>query len=287
MQPRPSVLWLALLMAPSPAHAQGLNLIAGVREEAADTIADIAVTVEDGGQSVILFNPARARRLGPQLTMFFMAHEYGHIFHHHRKDTFDRLPDGERVAALQGQELEADCYAARTLGQGHREAPEAAIRFFTRLGPFQFDMLHPTGAQRAARIIACMPPGPPEPAGSRGDTGIEPGPVSGEPDRISFQVRTPQLSETQEGREVTLWLDGVSVGHISNMRSPSVLMLERFPAGIHSYRLQLEVYALDGTMQFSLNGAINGAGHIVTHEGDRFRVEWFPGEMPRLVREAE
>jgi hypothetical protein len=35
------------------------------------------------------------------------------------------------------------------------------------MGPFRFDNLHPTGAQRAAKILACLPPGAelPRPAG--------------------------------------------------------------------------------------------------------------------------
>jgi hypothetical protein len=55
------------------------------------------------------------------------------------------------------QELEADCYAARTLAGIEPAAVEAAIRFFNRLGPFRFDAWHPSGAQRAAKILACLP----------------------------------------------------------------------------------------------------------------------------------
>lgn len=135
--------------------------------------------------------------------------------------------------------------------------------------------------------MACLPPGPGPDRLAQGDTGIEPGPVSGEPERISFRVRTPSLSESEEGREVTLWVDGLPIGRISNMRSPTLVTVNRFPAGIHSYRMNLEVYALDGTMQFSLNGSISGGGHLVIRDGDSFRVEWFPGETPRLVREEE
>jgi hypothetical protein len=34
---------------------------------------------------------------------------------------------------------------------------EQALAFFTRLGTRSFDRLHPTGAQRATQILACMP----------------------------------------------------------------------------------------------------------------------------------
>ena len=57
------------------------------------------------------------------------------------------------------QELEADCYATRLLAEDNRPAVEAALQFFTRMGPFRFDDLHPSGSQRAAKILSCLPAG--------------------------------------------------------------------------------------------------------------------------------
>ncbi len=68
-----------------PADAQGLHLIPGVPEIASDTIDDIAIATVDLPQPVIYYNPIRARRYGPQLTEFFLAHEYGHIALHHTR----------------------------------------------------------------------------------------------------------------------------------------------------------------------------------------------------------
>jgi hypothetical protein len=73
------------------------------------------------------------------------------------------------------QELEADCYAALTLGESDPAAVAAAIRFFNRLGPFRFDAWHPSGAQRAAKILACLPDNSPtdlSAAGGRTDNPV-------------------------------------------------------------------------------------------------------------------
>jgi hypothetical protein len=65
--------------------------------------------------------------------------------------------EGDLGALRQRQELEADCYAARTLSESEPETIGAALRFFTRMGPFRFDAWHPSGSQRAAKILACLP----------------------------------------------------------------------------------------------------------------------------------
>ncbi len=204
------------------ADAQGLHLIPGVPEIATDTIDDIAIATVDVPQPAIYYNPIRARRYGPQLTEFFLAHEYGHIALHHTRAGLSVLPDEVRDSALQAQELEADCYAARRADPRARAASEAAIRFFTRLGPFRFDAVHPTGSQRAAMIRDCMPalPDEPEQKVGIGETGVEVGPVSGDVERITFNVNMAALAQTERGREAQLWVDGLNVGRISNMRIP-------------------------------------------------------------------
>jgi hypothetical protein len=271
----------------APASAQGLHLIPGIPEIATDTIDDIAIATVDLPQPAIYYNPNRARRYGPQLTEFFLAHEYGHIALHHIRAPLLGLPDEQRDSALQAQELEADCYAARRSDPRARAASEAAIRFFTRLGPFRFDNVHPTGSQRVARIIDCMPPLPPDQPEQKvgiGETGVEVGPVSGDVERITFNVNMAALAQTERGREAQLWVDGLKVGYISNMRIPWSLSINRFGAGIHSYRMELALYDEEGFLQFSRSGTVVGHGHIVVREGDSFQIDWSPGSPPSLIK---
>jgi len=268
------------------ADAQGLHLIPGVPEIATDTIDDIAIAIVDVPQPAIYYNPIRARRYGPQLTEFFLAHEYGHIALHHTRAGLGVLPDEVRDSALQAQELEADCYAARRSDPRARVASEAAIRFFTRLGPFRFDAVHPTGSQRAAMIRDCMPdlPDEREQKVGIGETGVELGPVSGDVERITFNVNMAALAQTERGREAQLWVDGLNVGRISNMRIPWSLALNQFGAGLHSYRMELALYDEEGFLQFSRSGSVVGHGHIVVREGDSFLVDWSPGSPPSLIK---
>ena len=268
------------------ADAQGLHLIPGVPEIATDTIDDIAIAIVDVPQPAIYYNPIRARRYGPQLTEFFLAHEYGHIALHHTRAGLSVLPDEVRDSALQAQELEADCYAARRADPQARAASEAAIRFFTRLGPFRFDAVHPTGSQRAAMIRDCMPdlPDEREQKVGIGETGVELGPVSGDVERITFNVNMAALAQTERGREAQLWVDGLNVGRISNMRIPWSLALNQFGAGLHSYRMELALYDEEGFLQFSRSGSVVGHGHIVVREGDSFLVDWSPGSPPSLIK---
>ena len=268
------------------ADAQGLHLIPGVPEIATDTIDDIAIAIVDVPQPAIYYNPIRARRYGPQLTEFFLAHEYGHIALHHTRAGLSVLPDEVRDSALQAQELAADCYAARRADTRARAASEAAIRFFTRLGPFRFDAVHPTGSQRAAMIRDCMPdlPDEREQKVGIGETGVEVGPVSGDVERITFNVNMAALAQTERGREAQLWVDGLNVGRISNMRIPWSLALNQFGAGLHSYRMELALYDEEGFLQFSRSGSVVGHGHIVVREGDSFLVDWSPGSSPSLIK---
>lgn len=270
----------------SQADAQGLHLIPGVAEIATDTIDDIAIATVDQPQPAIYYNPIRARRYGPQLTEFFLAHEYGHIALHHTRAGLSVMPDEVRDSALQVQELEADCYAARRSDPRARAASEAAIRFFTRLGPFRFDAVHPTGSQRAATIRDCMPavPDEREPKVGIGETGIEVGPVSGDVERITFNVNMAALAQTERGREAQLWVDGLNLGRISNMRIPWSLSIDQFGAGLHSYRMELALYDEEGFLQFSRSGSVVGHGHIVVREGDSFLVDWSPGSPPSLIK---
>ena len=129
-----------------------------VQPIASDTLHDVAVTAYEHGRPVIYFNPALMQRIGPQLADFFIAHEYGHVAYGHTGGALSQ-PDDDLSALRQRQELEADCYATRLLAEDNRPAVEAALQFFTRMGPFRFDNLHPSGSQRAAKILSCLPAG--------------------------------------------------------------------------------------------------------------------------------
>lgn len=124
---------------------------------ATDTLRDVAVAVYDLRHPTIYINPDRLQQFGPELSEFFLAHEFGHIrFHHTRANALNaEAPTHDKL--IQGRELEADCYAAATLGRTDPPAVLAAVRFFSEMGPYHFDREHPSGSQRAARILACLP----------------------------------------------------------------------------------------------------------------------------------
>ena len=149
----------ALLLPAGAEQARAVQRLIDVRQVATDTLRDVALAVFEHGRPVIYYNPGLLQQFGPNLTTFFFAHEYGHVRYGH---TGAALVTGESdpSAIRQRQELEADCYAARTLAESDPAAVGAAIRFFTRLGPFRFDAWHPSGSQRAAKILACLPESP-------------------------------------------------------------------------------------------------------------------------------
>ena len=144
----------ALLLPAGAEQARALQRLIDVRQIATDTLRDVAVATFEQGRPVIYYNPGLLQQIGPRLTSFFLAHEYGHIRYGHTGAAL-AAGEGDLGALRVRQELEADCYAARTLSESEPEAVDAAVRFFTRMGPFRFDAWHPSGSQRAAKILAC------------------------------------------------------------------------------------------------------------------------------------
>jgi hypothetical protein len=148
---------IGALLLPAGAHrAQAVQRLMDVRQIATDTLHDLAVAAFENGRPVIYYNPVLMQRVGPELETYFFAHEYGHVHYGHTGSALT-AGEGDLGALRVRQELEADCYAARTLADTDHEAVDAAIRFFTRMGPFRFDAWHPSGAQRAAKILSCLP----------------------------------------------------------------------------------------------------------------------------------
>lgn len=122
-----------------------------------DTLRDVAVAVYDSAHPVIYVNQVKLSQFEPVMQQFFMAHERGHItLHHTRAYALNGTIEGKR-AAIVARELEADCWASQTLARTDRRAALGAARFFAQMGPFRYDREHPSGSQRAARILACLP----------------------------------------------------------------------------------------------------------------------------------
>ena len=146
----------ALLDRDTEPQAYSQAVPVSVLEIPTDTLRDVAVARYDVQRPVIYYSPKLMRRLGPQLSDFFMAHEYGHIHYRHTQASALNTGRMSRDSLLQLRELEADCYATETLASTNGPAIAAAVRFFSRLGAIRFDAEHPTGAQRAATILACL-----------------------------------------------------------------------------------------------------------------------------------
>jgi hypothetical protein len=138
------------------ARAVAAQRLVDVQPIPSDTLHDVAVTAYERGRPIIYYNPTLIQRVGPLLADFFIAHEYGHVAYGHAGGALSE-PRADLSNLRQRQELDADCYATRLLAEDNRAAVEAALQFFTRMGPFRFDDLHPSGSQRAAKILSCLP----------------------------------------------------------------------------------------------------------------------------------
>jgi hypothetical protein len=268
----------ASLLPASPEAAPALQRLIDVRQIATDTLRDVAVATFVHGRPTISYNPVLLQGFGPRMAEFFFAHEYGHIRYGHTGGALAH--DEGRVSLLrQQQELEADCYAAQVLAEQHREAVEAAVRFFQGMGPYRYDAFHPTGSQRAAKIHACLPPAPEdaEPAA----VGEETAPAGD----VSFTVRSPAASAGEHAVEARVWIDDIPVGIVSSIRQPGSILVSGIPGGAHRYRISLKVYAFDAMLQLNPSGGASGEGRVVVEEGSVLAVRWRAGQPPTLVRQ--
>jgi hypothetical protein len=268
----------ASLLPASPHGAQALQRLIDVRQIATDTLRDVAVAAFVRGRPTIYYNPVLLQGFGPRMAEFFFAHEYGHLRYGHAGGALAHEV-GEVSVLRQRQELDADCYAAQVLAEHDREAVEAALRFFRRMGPYRYDALHPTGAQRAAKILSCLPPDPEEPAE----------PVEGLDAQnardVSFTLRSPPASAGEYAVEARIWIDDAAVGTVSSIRQPGSIVVRGLPAGTHRYRVSVKLYAFDAMLQLNPSGGATGEGLVSVHEGSVLAVRWRSGEPPRLVRQ--
>jgi hypothetical protein len=269
----------ALLLPASPQGAQALQRLIDVRQIATDTLRDVAVAAFVRGRPTIYYNPILLQGFGPRMAEFFFAHEYGHLRYGHTGGALAQ--EGGEVSLLrQRQELDADCYAAQVLAEHDREAVEAALHFFQRMGPYRYDAFHPTGAQRAAKIRSCLPPDPEESA----ELLVERENAYDARD-VSFTLRSPAASTGEYAVEARIWIDDAAVGTVSSIRQPGSIVVRGLPAGTHRYRVSLTLYAFDAMLQLNPSGGAIGEGLISVDEGSVLAVRWRSGEPPRLVRQ--
>jgi hypothetical protein len=270
------VAWGAL----APGRVVGQARVAAVRRIATDTLRDVAITRIDGGQATIYYNPVLLERLGPQLGDFVLAHEEGHVhFGHAGGALLTSQPDFAQVR--QQQELEADCWAAGELSATNPDALRAAIRFFTELGPVRFDRVHPTGEQRAARILACLPEdSAPAPAES-----VEPPPDDVPAGPITVLVRAVPRLPVDYRAVGEISVDGALVGRLSSAELAESLTLRLVDPGAHRERVRLQLLSLEGMMQFTPAGTVVSEGTLSLRNGDVLSARWAPGGAVGLVVE--
>jgi len=136
---------------PMPTDGVATGGYGGVREIPKHSLRDAAVATHDRRGPVIYYNPYILRKLGPGVSNFVRAHEYGH----HALNHFQR-EKGLRGKYSSAQihhnfEKEADCFAAKKV---KRSDNLAAIRYFASRGGSS-NSKHPSGYDRANVIREC------------------------------------------------------------------------------------------------------------------------------------
>ncbi len=253
-----------------PARAQ--QALAHVRMVATDTLRDVAVTQREGGRSVIYYNPELIARVGPLLQEFFIAHEYGHVYYGHTGGALAEPGSRDEQRRVR-QELEADCYAAVQLARSGRTSVEAAIKLFTRMGPFRHDKLHPTGSQRAAKILACLPP-----VDAASDSGEARAADSADVTMIEL---TDMARATLHG-SVRVSIDGRPVGTLSTVGLTNPLRIRGLRAGEHRYEQVVQVFTVDELLTINPSGSVRGGGIVMVERGAPLEVTWAADEAPTL-----
>ena len=263
----------ALVAAPVAAQQP----LTDVRVVEATWIRDVALTRWENDRPVIYVNPRLLERFGPAMRDFFIGHEFGHVaLAHDGGGALQTSPmDSTLMIMRQRQELEADCYAATRLAAEHRDAVQAAIRLFTRMGSFRFDRLHPTGSQRAASLLACLAAAT-DTASRSGDAPA--GSAGGAP-IVELAAATSQRFMGH----VRVIVDGRSMGTISTLERATTLALDGLSEGPHRYEIRLEIFTLDALLEPNPSGLAEGRGTIEVRRGARYEVHWLGEEPPSLL----
>lgn len=130
-----------------------LSLYSQIREIPRNDINDIAIASIDQFGPVIYYNPKICDQVGPVLTAFFKAHEYGHHnLGHIQREFFESNPYN-RVWLRREYEKEADCWASKNVSPVVRNT---AIEYFIQIqGNSRPTWLHPTGYERSTIISNC------------------------------------------------------------------------------------------------------------------------------------
>jgi hypothetical protein len=257
--------------------------LTNVRVVEATWIRDVAMMRRESGRPVIYVNPRLLERFGPAMRDFFIAHEYGHVASGHLVGEFGHAHDAaapvDSVLAQtrQKQELEADCYAASRLAGTNRAAVQAAIRYFTRMGPYRFDRVHPTGSQRAANLLACVAAADAEPVP---DSLLAPGAAAASG---AIVIELAPVTAKRFLGHARVIVDGRSMGTISTLMSQPALVLRDLGEGSHRYEVRLEVFEHDELLQPVPNGVVIGVGTVQVRRGMRLEVHWLGEEPPALL----
>jgi hypothetical protein len=269
-----AMLILALGRAPGMLRAQ--EPLTDVRLVATDTLHDVAVTRRENGRPVIYYNPALIERVGPLLRDFFIAHEYGHVFHDHVGGALASR-DSSVDQVRQRQELEADCYAAVRLARTSRASVEAAVQFFTRMGLFSHDHFHPSGSRRAANLLACLPPAQVDPDHEAS------APTRGVNDADATTIELGPDAAARLRGLVRIRIDGRLVGTISTLGPTTPVIVKRLRQGPHRYELTVELYSIDELLQVSPSGVVQGDGTVEFERAGRLEINWLGDEPPSLL----
>ena len=154
-----------------------------------------------------------------------------------------------------------------------RNAIGGAIKLFTRMGPFRHDKLHPTGSQRAAKILACLPP-----VDAASDSGEARAADSADVTMIEL---TDMARATLHG-SVRVSIDGRPVGTLSTVGLTNPLRIRGLRAGEHRYELVVQVFTVDELLTINPSGSVRGGGIVMVERGAPLEVTWAADEAPTL-----